>query len=755
MADEAPRYLLGGGELLSNEVPRTRPAPGEKSHPYTFSAAVERLAPQGRQAAEDLGELPQDAMPGGRAVVGLTLHPSYLAKSYYPTALLHELDLQHMGSRAVHIRPDKLVTKKSKDDPRPLLAPLIYVAGDVDRISDFAEGIATWAPSDDPVRDDFRKIETLALPGPDRLKPLAVSTAKPVPLEVVLHASPDDGPHIEAAFLAFARRRGVEVYPDRSKQIGGLRFLAARGPASALEGLLEFTFLRALRSMPTLAPFDPPMRATAAGFTVSLPAGPAAAPDLSVAIFDGGLPTQHGLGQWVELHDAPGVGAAIPGGQQHGLGVTSAFLFGPLVEGEAPAPPPANVDHWRVIGDDTRGDDFELIPILERIEDIVSSRSYDLVNISLGPCMPLEDDDVTRWTSTLDVHLAEGETVATVACGNNGLADQALGLHRVQPPSDGINMLGVGATTAPSTPWKRAPYSAWGPGRSPGFVKPDLVTFGGSAASPFLVLAGSDGSVSGTVGTSFAAPLALRSAASIRAQFSDRLWAPTLKALLVHHADPGEHPREEVGWGRLSHELGDLVLCGDGEAHVVYQRSMPMTGSVRLHIPVPADLTGKVTLKGTFCFYSDVDPEDALNYTRGGLDIVFRPNSVDLAAPYPKGGVMIQPKGPGSASFFSSSDLYSPEFERRDDAHKWESTFTKSKNMFCKTLKNPVFDVSYSARSHGQVTAERPSHLKFALILTISQPKTADLYSRVIASAAGRLQPMRARASATVPVRIR
>ncbi len=759
MADPVePRYLLGGGELLSSEVPRVRPVPGDKAHPYSFDTAIARLSPQGWSVSRGIAALPDDALPNDEAVVGLTLHPSYLAKSYYPGHLLADLQLRHMGSRAVHIRPDKVVTQKAQDDPRALLAPLIYVAGDADRIKTFAAGLADWRPRDDDVRDDVRKIETLALPGADRLKalPPAPKRGATLPLEVVLHADPDHATEIEAAFVRFAAARGVKVFPKRSKQVGGLRFLAARGAPADLPAMLDFTHLRALRAMPGLAPFDPPMRVTGAAFRVALPEVNAAAPDLSVAIFDGGLPAGHGLDRWVTLHDAPGVGGPISGALTHGMRVTSAFLFGPASETAPLGQPPANVDHWRVYGDDTRNDDFELLPILDRIEDVLSSRAYDLVNISLGPAVAIDDDDVTRWTSTLDLHLAGGDTVATVACGNNGRDDRMLGLHRIQPPSDGVNMLAVGAADAPGSSWTRAAYSACGPGRSPGFVKPDLVAFGGSLASPFLGLDGSGpGVVSGDLGTSFASPLAMRCAAGVRAQFTEHLWAPTVKALLVHHARLDDQPQDEVGWGRLSHNLGDLVLCGDGEAHVVYQRAMPATGTVRLELPVPTDLTGRIQLKGTFCFFSEVDPEDTLNYTRGGLEIAFRPNSVDAPAPYEQDGVLIQPKVPKATRFFSSSNLYSPEFMRREDAHKWESTFSRTKGLLCSSLKRPVFDVSYTARSHGQVASGRPSHLKFALILTITQKKTPNLYAKVLSTSAGRLQPMRARATATVPIRLR
>ena len=424
------------------------------------------------------------------------------------------------------------------------------------------------------------------------------------------------------------------------------------------------------------------------------------------------------------------------------------------MQGQPLATPYTNVDHWRVLGADTANDDFELLSILNRMEDILTTRPYDFVNISLGPDSKMEDDDVNVWTSTLDALLANGETVATVACGNNGEMDSDLGLDRVQPPSDGVNVIAVGACDRVGVKWKRAPYSAVGPGRSPGYVKPDILAFGGSHASPFLILSNvAPFSGGADMGTSFAAPLALRIGAGIRSQFSQQLWAPTVKALLVHQANPESNSRAEVGWGKLSHELADLILCNDNEAHVVYQRQMPASGAVRLFLPVPEDLRGDVEIKATFCLYCDVDPEDAINYTRAGLDIQFRPDIEAVAPPYRKDGKLITPKLPKSDSFFQASDFYAPEYSLRTDAQKWETTISRAKTKRATSLNRPAFDVTYQYRSHGH-NGGRKAQLKFALVLTLRNRHSSDLYEKVLRVSGNRLQPLRPRAGVQVPVRI-
>jgi hypothetical protein len=753
----SPRYLIGQGETLSEEIARPPRGMGDKAHPYSFAEARRRLAPQWRSAAKAIEALPVLARPGGNVALEVTLHPSYLAKSYYPTEIVRELGLRHLGSRATHIVPEKVVAARAEESGKAQPAPVLYLSGSASRLIDFGNILLNWSPNDENIEDAFRRIENVSTPSHSRLKSLTkrFEDRSTIPLEVVLH-NPDEvgNSDVIITFAEFMKSLDVKYNLDRCRQAGGLAFLPIVAPRERLDDILNFSFLRALREAPRIVPFDPIARSFGRAFQVTLTTEEASAPDLSVAIFDGGLPDNHGLDKWVTLHDAPGVGAPVEAGQRHGLAVTSAFLFGPLVQGEPLSPPYAKVDHWRVYGDGDGKNDFEAFDLLDRIEGILTSRRYDFINISLGPDYSLDDDDVSPWTARLDQLLASGETVATVACGNNGELDPVSGLHRVQPPSDGVNMLAVGASDGFGSGWKRAPYSACGPGRSPGYIKPDFLTFGGSYGAPFLALSAVEPhAVAGTMGTSFAAPLAMRLGAGLRAQFTEPLWAPAVKALLVHHATGDAADRKEVGWGFVSHGLGDLVLCDDYEAHIVYQRQMPVTGAVRLYLPIPTGLTGNVEIKATFSFYSEVDPEDAINYTRGGLDIQFRPDTTKIPPPYYKGSKLIIPTVPSSDSFFSAKNFYATEHMQRDDAQKWETTLSRTKGKRSSSLNQPAFDVSYIAREHGH-GGRRSANMRFALVLTIRNRSARDLYDRVIVSSGNRLQPMRPRVGVQVPIRL-
>src|SRR3546814_4904174 len=110
----SPRYLIGQGEKLSEEIARPPRGMGDKAHPYSFAEARRRLAPQWAETADGLAALPDLACPAGEAALELTLHPSYLAKSYYPANLLRELDLIHLGSRAAHVVPETIVSARAE-----------------------------------------------------------------------------------------------------------------------------------------------------------------------------------------------------------------------------------------------------------------------------------------------------------------------------------------------------------------------------------------------------------------------------------------------------------------------------------------------------------------------------------------------------------------------------------------------------------------------------------------------------------------
>ena len=533
-------------------------------------------------------------------------------------------------------------------------------------------------------------------------------------------------PDIMVAFLEYAKRLGLETFDAMSFRAGNLWFLPIRGSLRSMRTLGQFTFLRVVRPMPGIRGLPPPARSSGGLVKVELPRVPPLAMDIRAAILDGGLPDEHlvkpWLGSYIKLDDKAGDVESYNG---HGLGVTSAFLFGPLIPGAAVSQPYCPVTHLRVLDKKTDEDDpLQLYRTLGLIEQVLLSREYQFLNLSLGPDLPIEDNDVHAWTSVIDDLLSDGDTLLTVAAGNNGERDVLLGLNRIQVPADCVNALAVGATDSDSTDtWRRAPYSAIGPGRSPGVIKPDLVAFGGSPREYFHVLApGNESLLIPSLGTSFASPYALRTAAGIRACLGDHIGMNAIKALLIHTAQPGSEDRKDIGWGRIQNDVGAVISCPDGEARIVYQGELKPGKVLRAPLPMPEDsIEGFVEVHATFCYTCSTDPQDSGLYTKAGLEVTFRPNAGKKA----EGA-----KEAKTRSFFSRKE-YATEAELRSDAGKWETVLHGSDRFQSATLFNPVFDIHYNAREAGRQVSGADK-IRYALIVSIVAPKMVDISSRIL-----------------------
>ena len=622
-------YLIGYGERLASDM--AAPLGGApKKHPYTFSEAHKRLTPRIHAAFDELSELPDEVCPGDQAVALVTLHPTYVAKSYYPAELLRTYRLETIGSRSRTVSPEKSTRKKPVESA---VTSELFVAGTRAHFREFVSGVDRMRSSA-PAAGDLIKIEDFRVQSAEeKLKPFRSDDEEPL-LEVVLHAQPvRQDAFILDGFEAYLRSLDIEPNLDQRRFFAeGLCFLPLRVPREVAQEVVKYSFLRVAREMPRLRQFRPLARAKSgfSSFACRLPKEGPVDPDIRVAVFDGGVKADAKLDPWVARKKTKNLGDPVPAFQNHGTAVTSALLFGPLQDGVTAERPYANVDHYRVLDAETLKDDQgELYTVLERIQDVLESRPhYDFINISLGPDLAIDDDDVHAWTAVLDQLFADGLTLPTIAVGNTGEEDWPSGNARIQTPSDCVNALSVGGCDRVGSGWKRASYSSIGPGRSPGIVKPDGLAFGGSSKEPYWVLnAEKPGSAMPITGTSFAAPTALRTALGLRAHFGSALTPLAIKALLLHTCEDGGHDRAEVGWGRISAEVDAIALTDEHSAHIVYQGELRPAGWVRMQIPIPADqLTGMVKIAATFCFATLTDPQDPLNYTRSGLEVRFRPH---------------------------------------------------------------------------------------------------------------------------------
>jgi hypothetical protein len=734
---ERTNFLIGYGERLSAEM--AAPVAGApKKHPYSFAEARRVLAPKVIQTVEELDELPDEVCPTDQAVALVTLHPTYLAKSYYPAELLKNYGLETIGSRAREVSPQKWTKKKP---PASAITSELFVAGSRTHFRDLAASIGHLTDTDSGAGDLIKIEDFRTQPAEEKLKPLRSHEKEPL-LEVVLHARPvQEDAFILDGFKGYLDTLGIRYERDSRRFFAeGLCFLPLRVPQEIAPEIVKYSFLRVAREMPRLRQFRPIARATP-GFTPFACQLPKEGPidrDLRVAVFDGGVGADAKLNPWVNRKKTKNIGLPVPEFQNHGTAVTSALLFGPLQDGVTPDRPYAAVDHYRVLDIDTMKDDqAELYSVLERIRDVLESRpKYDYVNLSLGPDLPIEDNDVHAWTAVLDQLFSDGLTLPAIAVGNSGELDWASGNARIQTPADCVNALSIGGCDRMGEGWKRAPYSSIGPGRSPGIMKPDGVCFGGSSREPYWVLnAQSPGAAMPITGTSFAAPMALRTAIALKAHFGKLLTPLAIKALLLHRADDAGYDKAEVGWGRIPNDVNEIVLTDEYAAHIIYQGELRPASWIRMQIPIPQDpMTGMVEITATFCFATSTDPQDPLNYTRSGLEVRFRPHDRKRKDP--------DQIHPNSSYFFQARDVSVDETDLRADAHKWETTLHKSRSIRASGLRNPVFDVHYNARVGGR-NAVGADKIPYALVISIESKKTRDLYNKILQRYPTILEPLR------------
>jgi hypothetical protein len=670
--------LFGQGERLFTDGIWKR-GPGDKPPPYTIEQQRSLFHDSLQAIASVALEAPRELAPRGEVCAKITLHPQFLAKSYFPDVLLRQSGLRLVGSRATELKPRAMARGAV---PVSAATAVLIVAGTSDAFAAVDEMLMSDAEEYRRRHLELTRLEGIELfRSADRLR-IDVSSLEGWG-EVLLHASVADD-DIRAAFARLAEVHGAEL--TRSRVVGGLTFAPLRIPEGNPENLLrvlgEFSHLRTLRNMPKLSLED--LEAETAPQIRVANQEPPTHEGLRTVIFDGGFPAGHL--PWVRSIDAPGVPSATPS-LKHGTNVTSAFLFGPNHPGDQLPKPYCDVDHVRVLpssdGSVHASDVIDrVVSHLKRARD--NGEEYELANLSLGPRVPILDDDPHEWTVRLDDFLALGDLFLTVAVGNDGTEGPDVG--RIQPPSDAVNAFSVGSCVSEAATSACADYSCHGQGRSPGLIKPDALAFGGCDANPLVLFDPVSGGHVLKKGTSYAAPQAMRLAAAIRAHVDLPIKPIMLHALLASSASfsPRHHKQRNCGWGVLPAKIQDLMYSPSDEVVVMYQGEIQEGKPIRARIPLPPGLPldAKVSITATFAYRTPIDPSHPVNYTQAGLEVRFQPDGIE------------------SVPFFGNG-IFDSEQELRRDALKWETCRKKRKKFQAGQLVDPSFLISYQTREEG------------------------------------------------------
>jgi hypothetical protein len=253
-----------------------------------------------------------------------------------------------------------------------------------------------------------------------------------------------------------------------------------------------------------------------------------------------------------------------------------------------------------------------------------------------------------------------------------------------------------------------------------------------------------------TAGTSFAAPLVVHGLSGLAAALGPhRSTANTLRVFTAHFAAPNRrHSFRTLGYGRLRETYSGAWECSENEVTVLYQDILSRAELVAFYFPVPDGLDPllDVELLWTVAYTSAVDPTDAAEYTRSGLEIIFRPHHrrrafKDAVTNEPLGAFdterdvsQLQELGSKRGVVPSETPVAESQWRRapRDEgalrqAGKWETLVQGRRTMSVEQLFRPRLDLNYLHRKAGVLVAQVPP-LPVALLVTIRTPRGVPLY---------------------------
>jgi len=104
MNDKKKNLLIANGHELIGQLSWPKGG-GKKWLPYTILDAREELHSQLVGLAKFAREMPPKFAPRGEVTAKVVLHPSFLAKTYFPSSILRDSGLNILGSRPVSVSP--------------------------------------------------------------------------------------------------------------------------------------------------------------------------------------------------------------------------------------------------------------------------------------------------------------------------------------------------------------------------------------------------------------------------------------------------------------------------------------------------------------------------------------------------------------------------------------------------------------------------------------------------------------------------
>ncbi|EHF02182.1 hypothetical protein HMPREF1008_00888 [Olsenella sp. oral taxon 809 str. F0356] len=696
-------------------------------------------------------------------VICIRMEPKFEAKSYTPSAMLHATnEMQIIGGRRYKLASDdeegssqeaESVDAASPEeaDVSPSDAKLYFVRTTDRGIRDFQSALINGSNDSNMAWcNEIMSVRSFDLLEPDEKVQGFDEAWESGPVEVVLHPLVYDSDKAIELFCSVAgvERKDVEVRPYDN----GVTFIAARLTKEAASRVSRINPLRTVHPLGRVS-----IESMRRSFTAAAPQVQVGnvAPTVKVGVFDGGCnPSVPLLSGFVTAHDcvpSPAEQAYV----DHGGAVCGAILHGELSGKDANDTlplPEVSVDCFRVLPT-TDPTDFELYEAIDVIEQVVPNNpDISLYNLSFGPNGPILDDDISRFTYSLDTLTStidedHENPLFSIAVGNDGELSEPF--NRIQSPADLVNGLSVGAYAIdPSGNRVRAAYSCVGPGREGAKTKPDVLEFGGDINKPFIVADMQGNLLTATAGTSFASPLVVHKMGLMLAQSED-ITPHMARMLMLHYADHNDsQAQEEYGFGISPSSADECLNCDENTVTTLYQGVLRPTELVSLPIFAPSinEASGFVTVRWTIVAVCAVDPNDTDEYTASCIQDTFVPHAMKYL--FRKDGVgsktldLSDPDNAARAAEllnqgYKKSYLpisvpakrYWEESDLRSNDFKWDTVISKHRRMRSSSLLQPSLTLQSVFRTNNDPDAIT----KYYAAVTVDAPRyPGSLYTSTL-----------------------
>lgn len=387
------------------------------------------------------------------------------------------------------------------------------------------------------------------------------------------------------------------------------------------------------------------------------------------------------------------------------------------------------------------------------VSDAKARHGVRVFNMSLNVQHPAQPDRYGHYAARLDQIAEAHDAIFFVPTGNTAMQDlraewppdevqalTALAAARndgLLMPAESVRNIAVAALNPPgvepSIAFAPGRYSRRGPGLRTG-VKPDLACVGGcgslnSRLGHGLFSIRPDGAVDDCCGTSFAAPIAAKTAAVLEHSIEGTVSRETLMALILHHAEIPAMLQTRALRGVARHLVGfggppsaDEILVGaDHQITLVFASRLRKDQQIAFRFVWPPSLVGadgscRGAAKLTIVSTPPLDPRFGSEFVRINIDAALQQEDLD------KAGKLHWRKRLDAIYLPGSAEAPVIEAARIEHGLKWSpiKAYAKSMPRGIGKSSNWRLFINYLTRAGEDMPA---NGVPFTAILTISDPK--------------------------------